>query len=327
MPRITMLCRRFAPVAVCLAAMFSAALPAFAQGYPSRPVRLVVPFPPGGVSDVLARILQPKFSEFLGQPVVIDNKGGAGGTIGAAEAARAAPDGHTIMIVADPYAVMNHLYATSPPIFSAFDHIVMMTTSPGLLVAATSFAPNSVSELITAAKAGTGAVTYATPGAGSFNHLGALLLEQAAGVRMTHVPYKGGAPMVQAVLGGQVNIMFTSASLVMRQVKAGKLKPLAVASRRLMAQLPDVPALAETFPGIQMQAWSGIIAPAGIPREASSRIHRDILRTLADPDVRRRLAEGEFEVAGGTSEDFLAFVRGEHDKLGKVIRDYGIKVD
>jgi tripartite-type tricarboxylate transporter receptor subunit TctC len=327
MQRITMFFRRFSPVAVCLAAVFSAVAPAHAQGYPSRPVRLVVPFPPGGVSDVLARILQPKFAEFLGQPVVIDNKGGAGGTIGAAEAARAAPDGHTIMIVADPYAVMNHLYVQSPPIFSAFDHIVMMTTSPGLLVAATSFAPNSVSELIAAAKAGAGAVTYATPGAGSFNHLGALLLEQAAGVRMTHVPYKGGAPMVQAMLGGQVNIMFTSASLTMRHVKAGKLKALAVASRRLMAQLPDVPSLTDTFPGIQMQAWSGIIAPAGIPREASSRIHRDILRTLADPEVRRRLAEGDFEVAGGSPEEFLSFVRGEHDRLGKVIRDYNVKVD
>ncbi|MCX7159903.1 MAG: tripartite tricarboxylate transporter substrate-binding protein [Proteobacteria bacterium] len=286
-----------------------------------------MPFPPGGTSDVLARMLQPKFSEFMGQPVVIDNKGGAAGAIGAAEVARAAPDGYTLMIVADPYAVMNHLYKQSPGIFASFDHVVMTTTSPSLLVASTAFAPGNVRELVSAAKAAAGAVTHATPGAGTFNHLSGLMLEQAADIKFTHVPYKGGGPMVQALLGGQVNIMFISAPLVMQQVKAGKLKPLAVGSRQRIAQLPEVPSLSETYPGISLLAWSGIVGPAGLPREAVGRINREMLRTLADPETRRRLNEAGFDSVGGTPEEFLAFVRSEYDKLGKVIRDNAIQVD
>ena len=313
--------------ATCMACCVASVAPAQAQGYPSKPVRLVVPFPPGGTSDVLARMLQPKLSEFMGQPVVIDNKGGAAGAIGAAEVARAAPDGYTLMIVADPYAVMNHLYKQSPGIFASFDHVVMTTTSPSLLVASTAFAPGNVKELVSAAKAAAGAVTHATPGAGTFNHLSGLMLEQAADIKFTHVPYKGGGPMVQALLGGQVNIMFISAPLVMQQVKAGKLKPLAVGSRQRIAQLPEVPSLSETYPGISLLAWSGIVGPAGLPREVVGRINREMLRTLADPETRRKLNDAGFDIVGGTPEEFLAFVRAEYDKLGKVIRDNGIQVD
>ena len=313
--------------ATCMACCVASVAPAQAQGYPSKPVRLVVPFPPGGTSDVLARMLQPKLSEFMGQPVVIDNKGGAAGAIGAAEVARAAPDGYTLMIVADPYAVMNHLYKQSPGIFASFDHVVMTTTSPSLLVASTTFAPGNVKELVSAAKAAAGAVTHATPGAGTFNHLSGLMLEQAADIKFMHVPYKGGGPMVQALLGGQVNIMFISAPLVMQHVKAGKLKPLAVGSRQRIAQLPEVPSLSETYPGISLLAWSGIVGPAGLPREVVGRINREMLRTLADPETRRKLNDAGFDIVGGTPEEFLAFVRAEYDKLGKVIRDNAIQVD
>ena len=321
-------CSRLAlPLIAALIAAFAVTAPARGQGYPVKPVRLVVGFPPGGASDVLARMLQPKFSEFMGQTIVVDNKGGAAGAIAAADVARALPDVHTLMIVADPYAVMNHLYKQSPEIFSSFAHLVMMTTSPSVLVGSTAFAPGNVKDLVAAAKAGVGVVTCASPGAGTFNHLSALLLEQAAGINMTHVPYKGGGPMLQALLGGEVNIMFISAPLVMTQLKAGKLKPLAVGSRQRMAQLPDVPSLAETYAGIQLVAWSGIVAPAGVPREVVSRVNRDMLRTLADPETKRRLTEAGFDVVGSTPEEFLGFVRGESDKLGKVIRDNGIKVD
>lgn len=327
MPTIDLIRRALALCAGALLFFLAASPPAHSQGYPSRPVRLVVPFPPGGTSDVLARMLQPKFAEFLGQPVIVDNKGGAAGAIGTAEAARAAADGYTLLIVADPYAVMNHLYRQTPDIFASFEHIVMTTTSPSLFVASTAFRPGTVKELVAAAKADPGGVTHATPGAGTFNHLSGLLLEQAAGIRMTHVPYKGGGPMVQALLGGQVNVMFISAPLVMQHVKAGKLKPLAVGSRQRMPQLPEVPSLSESYPGIQLLAWSGIVAPAGLPRDAAARINRDMLRTLADPETRRRLTESGFDIVGSTPEEFLAFVRAEHDKLGRVIRDYDIKVD
>ena len=327
MRRIELLFRGLAACTASVVAILAAMPPAYAQAYPSRPVRLVVPFPPGGTSDVLARMLQPKFAEFMGQPIIVDNKGGAAGAIGTAEVARAAADGYTLLIVADPYAVMNHLYKQTPDILTSFEHIVMTTTSPSMLVGSAAFAPGAVKDLVAAAKAGAGVVTYATPGAGTFNHLSALLLEQAAGIQMTHVPYKGGGPMVQALLGGQVNIMFISAPLVMQHVKAGKLKPLAVGSRQRMAQLPDVPSISETYPGIQLLAWSGIVAPAGLPREAAARINREMLRTLADPETRRRLTESGFDIVGSTPEEFLTFVRAEHDKLGKVIRDNGIKVD
>lgn len=315
------------PALVGLAAAFVLAAPVHGQGFPSRPVRLVVGFPPGGASDVLARMLQPRFAELMGQPVLVDNRGGAAGAIAAADVARAQPDGHTLMIVADPYAVMNHLYKQSPNIFSSFTHVVMMTTSPSVLVGSTGFAPSNVKELVAAARAGAGVVTAASPGAGTFNHLSALLLEQAAGIRMTHVPYKGGGPMLQALLGGEVNIMFISAPLVMAQIKAGKLKALAVGSRQRIPQLPDVPSLSEAYPAIQLVAWSGIVAPAGVPREVVTRVNRDMLRTLADPDVKRRLTESGFDVVGSTPEEFLGFVRAESEKLGKVIRDNGIKVD
>lgn len=322
------LCRGALPwVAGLVALLAGVAVPLHAQPYPARAVRMVVPFPPGGTSDVLARIVQPKFAEYLGAPVVVENKGGAAGAIGAAEVARAAPDGYTVMMVADPYAVMNHLYRQAPDIFASFEHVVMMTTSPSMLVGSIQFAPGDVKDLVVAAKRGDGAVTFASPGAGTFNHLSALLLEQTAGIRMTHVPYKGGGPMVQALLGGQVDIMFISAPLILPQVRAGRVKAIAVGSRQRITQMPEVPSLSETYPGIELVAWSGIVTPAGVPREVLGRLHKEMLRTLADPEVKRRLTDGGFDIVGSTPEEFLRFVRGEYDKLGRVIRENGIKVD
>ena len=234
-----------------LAALALAPCLALAQAYPTKPVRLIVPFPPGGTTDLIARMVQAKFQEFIGTQVLIENRGGAGGSIGAGEAARSAPDGYTLLMVFDTHAVNHHLYKEAPDPFKTLDHLMLMVTSPSTLVAASSFAPVNLRELVQSAKADAGKVTYATAGAGSSNHMGALLLEQYAGIRMTHVPYKGGGPMVQALLGNQVDICLMSTPLILPHIQAGKVKAIAVGGRQRLAQLPNVPTLAETYPGFE----------------------------------------------------------------------------
>ena len=314
---------RSAAAAIAMAAAFAA----IAQTYPAKPVRIIVPFPAGGTTDQVARIIQARFSEYLGQQVVIDNKGGAGGSIGASEAAKSPPDGYTLLMVFDTHAVNHHLYRQAPDIFKSLEHISLMTTSPSMLVASTNFAPSNLKDVIAAAKAAPETVTYGSVGAGSSNHLGALLLQQSGGVKMVHVPYKGGGPLVQAMLGGQVNISFISSPLILPHIKGGKVKAIAVGGRQRLSQVPDVPTLAETYPGLELISWFGLLAPVGVPRDVFARIHKETVRTLNAPEVRQRLTEGGFEVVGSSPEEFLKFVQGESDKLSKVIRDNGIKVD
>ena len=195
------------------------------------------------------------------------------------------------------------------------------------LVVVTSFAPNNLRELVGHAKGNPETVTYATAGPGSSNHLAALLFERYAGVRMTHVPYKGGGPMIQALLGQQVNIAFMSTPLILPHIKSGKVKALAVGGKSRIAQLPDIPTLSETFPGFEQISWFGILAPAGAPRDVIARVHRDTVRTLQAPEVRGKLLEQGFDVVGSTPEEFLRFVQAESDKLGKLIQDSKIVVD
>jgi tripartite-type tricarboxylate transporter receptor subunit TctC len=230
-------------------------------------------------------------------------------------------------MVFDTHAVNHHLFKAAPDPFKTLEHISLMVTSPSTLVAGTSFAPNNLREVVARAKADPGKVTYGSVGSGSSNHLGALLLEQAGGIRMTHVPYKGGAPLVQAMLGNQVDIAFVSTPLILPHIKSGKVKGIAGGGRNRMAQLPDVPTLAETFPGFELVSWFGILAPAGTPKDAVARVHREITRALAVPEVNQRLVESGFEVVGSTPDEFLKFVRGESDKLGKVIRDNAVAVE
>lgn len=303
-----------------------AAIPcfAFAQAYPVKPVRMVVPFPPGGTTDLIARVVQPKFQEFLGQPVVIENKGGAGGSVGAAEVAQATPDGYTILLVFDTHAVNHHIYKMAPDPFARLEHLMLMVSSPSTLVAVNSFAPGNLRELVARAKAEAGKVTYATAGAASSNHLGALLLEEQAGIKMTHVHYKGGGPMIQALLGGQIDIAFVSTPLILPQIKAGKVKAIAVGGKARIAVLPDVPTLSETYPGFEQVSWFGLLTPAGVPREITGKLHREMARTLQVAEVRERLQERGFEVVASSPEEFLRFVRAESDKLGKLIRAHNI---
>jgi len=300
---------------------------AFAQSYPVKPVRIVVPFPAGGTTDLVARMVQPKFQEFLGVQVIIENKGGAGGSIGANEAARSAPDGYTFLMVFDTHAVNHHIYKEALDPFRHLEHLMLMVTSPSTLVAVPNFAPNNLKELVAAAKKEPDKVTYASVGSASSNHLGALLLEQAAGIKMTHVPYKGGGPLIQALLSQQVDIAFVSTPLILPHLKSGKVKGIATGGRKRLAQMPEIPTLGETFSGMEMVSWFGLLAPFGVPKDITARVRRDMARAMEVPEIRQRLVDGGFDIVAGTPEEFLRFVQGESDKLGKLIRDNGIKVE
>jgi len=294
---------------------------ALAQAYPSKPVRVIVPFPPGGTTDLIARIMQPRFQETLGQSVLIENRAGAGGSVGAAEAARAAPDGYTLLMVFDTHAVNHHIFRMAPDPFKELEHISLMVTSPSAFVAVTSFAPGNMREIVAYAKANPEKVTYSTPGSGSSNHLAALLFEQHAGIRLTHVAYKGGGPMIQALLGQQVNITFLSMPLILPHIRAGKVKAIATGGKQRAPQLPDVPTLSETYPGFEQISWFGILGPKGVSREIVLKVHREMTRTLRTPDVAQRLTDQGFDIVASSPEEFLKFVQGESDKLGKLIRD------
>jgi len=309
-------------------AAFSLSLVAAGQPYPNKPVRVIVPWPAGGTVDGVARVIGPSFSSGLGRTLIVENKAGAGGSIGQAEAAKAPADGHTVLLVFDTHAVNHLLYKNlgyDP--FRSFEHVSLLVISPQVLVGATNFAPGSVAELVALAKANPGKVTYATVGAGSSNHLNALLLSNRTGIEMTHVPYKGGAPMMIDLVGGQVNVMFVSAPQAIPQVKAGRIKALAIGSSLRIPQLPDTPTVAETLPGFAAQSWVGMLVPAGTPREIVARLNAEAKKALADPDVRGKLAAQGFDVVGSTPGEFLAFARTESEKWAKVIRDYNVRVE
>jgi len=295
---------------------------------PGKPIRVIVPWPAGGTVDGVARVIGPSFSSGLGRTLIVENKAGAGGSIGQAEAAKAPADGNTVLLVFDTHAVNHLLYKNlgyDP--FKSFEHVSLLVTSPQVLAGATNFAPSTVAELVAHAKSNPGKVTYATVGAGSSNHLNALLLANRTGIEMTHVPYKGGAPMMIDLVGGQVNVMFVSAPQAIPQAKAGRMKALAIGSSRRIPQLPDTPTVAETLPGFAAQSWVGMLVPAGTPKEIVGRLHAEAAKTLAGPEVRGKLAGQGFEVVGSTPEEFLAFARAESEKWAKVIRDYQIRVE
>jgi tripartite-type tricarboxylate transporter receptor subunit TctC len=313
---------------IFLAILVFAPLCALAQGYPSKPVRIIVPWPAGGTVDGLARSVGPKLSEALGQPVIVENRPGASGSLGAAEVAKAAPDGYTLLAVFDTHAT-NHLLYKSLPYdgYRAFEHVTQIAASPQAFVGAANFAPRNVPELIAYGKANPGKISYATVGAGSSNNLNAVLFMSRVGIDMLQIPYKGGAPAMTDLLGGQVNVMIVSAWHTIPHIKAGKLKGLAVGSKQRMTQLPDVPTFAETLPGFEAVSWMGLVAPARTPAEIVARLNRESLRALESPEVRDKLTGQGFEVVASASQAFAAFVAAESDKWAKVVRDYNIRAE
>ena len=299
--------------------------PAAAQGYPAKPVRILVPFPPGGSSDLVVRTYSPKLGEILGQQVVVDYKGGAGGSIGANDVARSAPDGYTLLQVWDTHAVNHHVYKVPYDYAKSFEPITLLVQSPGILVAHPAFPASNLKELIDYARANPGKVTYGSAGAGSSNHLSGLVFSEMAGVKMTHVPYKGGGPMITDLLGGHVDIVFGTLPLFEQHVKSGKMKALAALSKARMPQLPNVAIAGDTLPGFEGKTWFALLAPAGTPKEIVARLQRDVAKALNDPKVKEELAGRGFEVVASTPEAAAAFLADQSDAAGRLIRAAGIK--
>jgi len=312
---------------ICTAASLLAAFAAGAQTYPTKPVRLLVPFPPGGSTDLVARTFSPRLGELLGQQIVIDYKGGAGGSIGAAEVARAAPDGYTLLIVWDTHAVNHHIYKVQYDFGKSFEPVSLLVQSPGILVAHPGFPPSTVKELIQYAKANPGRVTYGSAGAGSSNHLSGLLFSEMAGVTMTHVPYKGGGPLITDLLGGHVNIVFGTLPLYEQHVRSGKMKAIAVLAKGRIPQFPDLPAASETLPGFEAKTWFGLLAPGRTPKRIVAQLHQNVVRALIDTKVREQLASRGFDVTASTPEVFSEFLRKESDSAARLVRIGGVKAE
>ncbi|HKC43259.1 MAG TPA: tripartite tricarboxylate transporter substrate binding protein [Burkholderiales bacterium] len=308
-----------------------AAAGALAQGYPSKPIRVIVPNPAGGFYDLIARTVGQKVSESLGQPMVVENRVGAGGSLGTEFTAKAPPDGYTIMVGGiGPHGIAPSLYANLPydPV-KDFAPIIHVATTPNILVVHPSSPLHSVQDLVAAARQKPGALSYASNGNGTSQHLAAEMLATTAGLKLNHVPFKGSAPAITAMLGGQVDFAFAVAPDVLPHVKAGKLRALAVTNAKRAAPLPDVPTMIEGgVPGYEATAWFGYFAPAGTPREIVDRLNAEIAKAIATPDVRERLAPGGLsELPGGTPERFGELVKSEIAKWSKVVKESGAKVD
>ena len=300
-----------------------------AQSYPSRPIRLVLPFAAGGLVDVPGRILAQKLSEALGQPVVVENRAGAGSTIGADNVAKSKPDGYTLMITSTTHVISANLYKRLPyDALRDFTMVMKLAEGPYVLVVHPSLAANSVADLVALAKAQPGRIDYASSGNGSSQHLVAALFCAMSGAPLNHIPYKGSDRATQDIIGGQVKVGFVGTPIALPHVKSGRLRALAVSTARRSAEMPGVPTLAEAgVPGYEATIWMGLFAPAGLPREIVARLHGEVGRVLAAPQARAAIAATGLEVSLSTPEEFAAFVRAEHAKWGKVVRETGATVN
>ena len=313
---------------ILLAVAAVLAAPAFSQSYPSRPVRFVVPFAPGGSTDTLARTMGVKLADALGQQVVVDNRPGGNGDIGMLIVARAPADGHTIVLgyIAN-LAIAPSLQAKMPydPV-KDYAPITQPASSPNVLTAHPSVPAKSLKELIALAKASPGKVSFASTGVASVGHLTGELINNLAGIRMTHVPYKGSGQAVTDILGGHVQVMFSGFSSTLHHIKSGKLRALAVTGPKRSPALADVPTISEQgFPGVEATAWYGVLAPAGTPKPVITRLHGELVRILKQPDVVQKLDGLGFEIVGSTPEQFGAYIRAETRKWEKVVRASGAK--
>jgi tripartite-type tricarboxylate transporter receptor subunit TctC len=319
---------RSVPVLLALCALSPAALAA-ETAYPSRPIRIIVPFPPGGTTDVVARLMGQKLTEAWGQQVVVDNRAGAGGNIGMGLAAVANPDGYTILAVSSSYMVNPTLYSRAPyDPFKSFLPITNAAASPNIFTAHASVPVKSMQELIALVKKDGKKFNIGTPGVGTTPDLSAELLRMTVKLDIARVPYSGAGPAVAAVAGNQVPIACTVLPPVVPHIQAGRLRGLAVTAQKRSSTLPDVPTMAEVgFKGQEADTISGLLVPAGTPKAVLTKLSAQMQRTLAQPDIRERIAAQGFEIIASTPEQFAAQIRMEVEKWGKVIRAAGIRVD
>ena len=321
--------RHIARLAAAVIATAAATL-ASAQSYPTKPIKFIVPFPPAGSTDLSARAVAGKLSERIGQPVIIENRPGAGGNIGTDVVAKLAPDGYTLIVgTVGTHGINPSLYSKMP-----YDHVrdfapvILLSKTPNVLVVNPSLPVNSVADVIRLAKSKPNELTFASSGSGTSIHLSGELFKTMAGVQMTHIPYKGSGPMLIDLISGQVNMAFDNLSASMQHIKAGKLKALATTGTQRPPNLPDLPTLSEAgLTGYDSTSWNAIFAPAGTPKEVVDRLNREIRAILESPDTRRFFTEQGAEAGGGTPADLAEFVRAETAKWQKVVRDSGAKVD
>ena len=301
-----------------------------AQTYPARPIRFIVPFPPGGSTDIYARIIAPRLSEKLGQQVVVDNRAGAGGALGAELAAKAPPDGYTIWLgQTNNLAIGPAMRARNSydPIRD-FSPITLLMRAPQVMVVNAGSPITSVKDLVAAAKKNPGSMSFASAGIGSGGHLSGELFNQAAGINIVHVPYKGAAPAMIDLLGGRITYLATSLASAAQFMKEGKIKALATTGTRRARMLPDVPTVAEAaIPGFDVESWHGMLAPAKVPREVVLRLNRDIVSILGQPEVRKLLLSESGDITPTTPEEFAAFLRTEVTKWARVIKQANITLE
>jgi len=319
----------------CLAAFAQSVLaaaepvPAKGQAYPTKPIRLIVPFTPGSTTDTLARIVGQQLTKTWSQQVVLDNRAGAGGIIGADIVAKAAADGYTLLIVSGSHAINPSLYSKLPfDTVKDFTPVTLVGSAPLVVVAHPSFPAASIRELIALAKARPRQFHYASGGNGTVSHLTMELFKSMAGVDLVHVPYKGGGPVLSAILSGEVQLTPLGILVGMPHVKAGKLKALAVTGSRRSPVAPEIPTVAESgVPGFAAIGWWGVLAPAGTSKTIVTRLHHEIARLLQAPDVRDRLASDGIETAGNSPEEFDAYIRQEIATWAKVVKESGARID
>lgn len=299
---------------------------AFAQGYPNKPIRVIDGFPPGGTTDIVARIISPKFAENTGQPWVIDSRPGAQGIIGTEIASKAPADGYTLLMFTANHTIHPSFYKNLPYDFlKAFAPVTLTSSTTNILVVHLSVPAKNVKQLIALAKARPGQLNFASAGLGSTNHLATELFKSMADVHVTHIPYKGSAPAIFDMIGGQIDFMFVPMPIVLPHVKSGKLRPLAVSTAKRAIAMPGIPTVAEAgLPGYEATNAHGVLAPAGTPREVVAKLNTEIVRILNLPDVRERLTSIGAEPVGNTPEQFGEYLRSEIAKWAKVIKDTGM---
>jgi len=312
------------PLVWVLAAL---ALPAFGQAYPSKPVRFVVPFVPGGPTDIQGRMLGEKLGQRLGQQVIVDNRGGAGGNIGMELTAKSPPDGYTIVIATvGTWAVNPHLYQLPFDVVKDFAPITQVSTSPGVLVVHPSVPVKNVKELIALAKKRPGQLNYGSSGVGGFGHISGELFDLMTGTKMTHIPYKSSAPSLTDLMAGNIQVLFNNMISTTPFVKAGKVRALATTGAARSPALPELPTLDEAgVKGYENSSWSAVAAPANTPAAIIARLHREFMEILRMPDIQKRHAEVGAEIIASTPEQFHAYLKSEVAKFGKLVKAAGIK--
>jgi tripartite-type tricarboxylate transporter receptor subunit TctC len=302
--------------------------PAAAQNYPNRPVRIVIPLSPGGTTDVPGRIIAQKLSETLGQQFFVENRAGAGGTIGSDFVAKSRPDGYTLLLTASPFVIAPHVYKNmSYDTLADFAPVIRIATGPYVLVVHPSLGVNSVKELIALAKKEPGKIDFASSGNGGAQHLVTELFMYMAGIKLNHVPYKGSGPAQQDLMSGIIKVSFVGTPIAIPHMKSGRLKALGVSTAKRSPEMPEVPTIAEAgIPGYEARVWIGMLAPAATPREIIAKLNGEIGRLMGADEVKKLLAPTGMEPDPDTPEQFGAYLKADYDKWGKVVRDSGATV-